>query len=235
VFTDFRASANFTRCTFERNTATQSGSAWFGFGTTPGVTAVTQNSSFVNGRSSCCYASGYGYNVENTVSGTASDNSYRTCADTDSGVGGADCCYSKKQYRDGTNCLDCIDGADCSAVGSSVATQALKAGFWRNSNLTTDIRACKFAAACNHTTASATSVSRRTAATAAAASTIVDADTVYCSKGYEGPCKCTLRSSKHHVSSHVCTHLTMLTYSFACVLNCLKYFVSRSYRLCSVC
>jgi hypothetical protein len=66
------------------------------------------------------------------------------------GGGGSNCCYNT-QYSNGSSCASCNAGADCSIVGTNIATQVLETGYWRANINTTDIRKCRLPAACNNT------------------------------------------------------------------------------------
>jgi hypothetical protein len=123
------------------------GGAWFGFGIDSDVAHET--TLITNNRAACCFASGYGAQLPS--------NTTLTCADTDSGENRGNCCYNN-QYSNGTNCVTCQQGTNCSAVGTSLATQSLVKGYWRASTTSTDVRPCWFAKACtgnNSTTAAA--------------------------------------------------------------------------------
>jgi hypothetical protein len=112
---------------------------------------------------------------------------------------GTSCCYAD-QYSHGKKCQSCLDGANCSFVGSSLASLQLNPGYWRASNLTTDVRECWLAEACvkikkKHTltttaAATASAATRRTTDTAAIGQTDDNNVTdIYCADGYKGPCK----------------------------------------------
>jgi hypothetical protein len=110
--------------------------------------------------------------------------------------GSGTCCYAD-QYSDGKDCQSCIDGANCSFLGSKLATLQLKPGYWRASSDTTDIRECWLAEACvkNNTlttTAAATTTAAIRRITDTAAIDQVngnDVGNIYCADGYKGPCK----------------------------------------------
>jgi hypothetical protein len=51
------------------------GGGWFGFQSKQGL--ILNNASFIDSKSSCCYAAGYGYNLLS--------NATTTCQDTDTG------------------------------------------------------------------------------------------------------------------------------------------------------
>jgi hypothetical protein len=184
LYADFGSTVNITDCNFTHNNAEQSGAAVFGFGSNQTLTLI--NTQFVNNTAACCYTSGYGSKLHNDATAT--------CIDADTGENRGDCCYNG-QYSDGTRCIACIAGADCSTVGSTLATLPLTAGFWRASDATTDVRECWLAAACvgtvhnasAATTAVSTSRRRRTTGSILAASQF-DGNT-YCAKGYKGPCE----------------------------------------------
>jgi hypothetical protein len=112
------------------------------------------------------------------------------------GEGGSDCCYNT-QYSNGKSCVPCKTGADCSIVGTSIATQVLDVGYWRDSINTTDIRKCWLPAACNNT-ATVTAISNNattlstfgtSSSSAAILSSVLSSSNPYCSPGYEGPCE----------------------------------------------
>jgi hypothetical protein len=117
--------------------------------------------------------------------------------DTDTGENKGDCCYGN-QYSDGTSCKQCPEGADCSTVGSTLATLSMALGFWRASQATTDVRACWLAEACrdidSYDTATATATAANARRTTDTTSAVVQAenDKQYCATGYKGPCKYTL-------------------------------------------
>jgi hypothetical protein len=113
------------------------GGAWFGFGTDSDLALET--TLITNNRAACCFASGYGAQLLS--------NATLTCADTDSGENRGDCCYNN-QYSNGTNCVTCQQGTNCSVVGTSLATQLLVKGYWRASTTSTDVRPCWFSKAC---------------------------------------------------------------------------------------
>jgi hypothetical protein len=140
---------------------------------------------------------------------------YRTA-----GENRGDCCYGN-QYSNGISCVTCMAGANCSTIGTSLATQSLVKGYWRASFTSTDIRQCWYPKACNSTTSAAAAdvpsdctttilpdgitsssttsilisdgVGCNDTATASisAASTLQTDATTYCTEGYKGPCKCT--------------------------------------------
>jgi hypothetical protein len=58
-----------------------------------------------------------------------------------------DCCYGN-QYSNGISCVTCMAGANCSTIGTSLATQSLVKGYWRASITSTDVRQCWFPEAC---------------------------------------------------------------------------------------
>jgi hypothetical protein len=96
------------------------------------------------------------------------DNTTITCADVDSGENRGDCCYTN-QYSDGQKCVSCEVGTDCTVLGTSLATQALTAGYWRASSTSTDVRPCWFVDACagnSDASRSSTIVSQNCSATA---------------------------------------------------------------------
>jgi hypothetical protein len=123
------------------------------------------------------------------------------CHYTVIGEGGSDCCFNA-QYSNGSSCIPCKAGADCSIVGTNIATQVLQAGYWRASTNSTDIRKCWLPAACNRTattntttTAIATTAVLSTvggSSSSSSSAAIISALTVtdpYCTTGYKGPCK----------------------------------------------
>jgi hypothetical protein len=107
---------------------------------------------------------------------------------------GTSCCYAD-QYSDGKDCQSCLDGANCSFVGSTLATLQLEPGDWRASLDTTDARECWLAEACvgiNNlsTTTNVTAATRRTTDTAnIGQDNSNDVSDIYCAAGYKGPCK----------------------------------------------
>jgi hypothetical protein len=107
--------------------------------------------------------------------------------DIDTGENKGDCCYNN-QYNNGTNCNSCPEGADCSVVGTTLATLSMTPGYWRASQATTDVRDCWLAEACGNVTKNDTAPARRTTDTTAS---VVQAnnDNKYCTDGYKGPCK----------------------------------------------
>eukprot|EP00953_Heterococcus_sp_UTEX-ZZ885_P008097 4861-Heterococcus_DN1.PRE.2 len=136
---------------------------------------VLNNTKFIDNESSCCYASGYGYNLLNN------NNATTTCQDTDT------------------------DGVNCSIIGTSIATQVLDIGYWRASTSTTDVRKCWLPAACNNTatiaaidstsnatilSAIGTSSSSSATSSSAAVVSVLSGSNPYCTPGYKGPCKC---------------------------------------------
>jgi hypothetical protein len=138
------------------------------------------------------------------------------------GEGGSDCCYNT-QYSDGKSCRPCIDGANCSIVGTNIATQVLELGYWRDSTNTTDIRKCWLQAACNNTaivtavntSSNATMLSTATSTTtgtssssAAILNSVLSGSNPYCAPGYKGPCTCT----------HCCNYLKYTVYDVQCEL-----------------
>jgi hypothetical protein len=129
---------------------------------------TTANNTFTNSTATCCYASCFSSKLD-VRSGTA------TCSDTDSGSGEANCC-ANDQYSDGTTCLRCLERGDCSVVGSTLKTQALKAGNWRGSNSTADIRLCLYEPAC----IGGSEIMMLNG---------IRDDKSYCSEGYQGPCE----------------------------------------------
>jgi hypothetical protein len=62
-----------------------------------------------------------------------------------------DCCDGN-QYSNGTSCVLCKLGTDCSIVGTTLATQSLLKGYWRASNTSKDVRPCWVPAACTGST-----------------------------------------------------------------------------------
>jgi hypothetical protein len=114
---------------------------WFGYGADPPL--QLEDTLFKDNTAACCYATGYGTNLPG--------NSTLTCADTDSGENQAKCCYGN-QYSDGSSCVTCEQGTDCSVIGTSLATQSLVSGYWRASSTSTDVRSCWFADACSGNT-----------------------------------------------------------------------------------
>jgi predicted outer membrane repeat protein len=165
AFSDIGSIVNITNSRFHNNSAAQAGAAWFAFGTDK---PTMINNTFTNSTAKCCYASGYGSKLD-VRSGTA------TCSDTDSGSGEANCC-ANDQYSDGTTCLRCLERGNCSVVGSTLKTQALKAGNWRGSNSTADIRPCLYEPAC-------------IGGSELMMLNGIRDDKSYCSEGYQGPCK----------------------------------------------
>jgi hypothetical protein len=114
--------------------------------------------------------------------------------------GGTACCYSPIQFSDGNDCKQCLDGADCSVIGSILTTLQLHSGYWRASHITTDVRECWLAEACvginnpSTTTSTTATATRRRRATETASIGQSDANEVtdiYCADGYKGPCKYT--------------------------------------------
>jgi len=189
IFSDFAAVCTVDSCALSGNIAKQSGGAWFGFGNSQQLQLVG-NTSFSYNAASCCYAAGYGSRLLSEAASHYGTSSEQTCADADSGEGGADCCYNM-QYSDGKTCLPCLDGGDCSTVGASVTTQSLKPGRWRASPETIDIRECWVEHACTGGRVSA----GQNATTASRSLAFVDLRQVvqtsrtYCAPGYEGPCE----------------------------------------------
>jgi hypothetical protein len=183
VYTDFGITAYMLDCSFIDNVAQQSGASWFSFGNDQSTVTVA-SSTFVNGTAKCCYAAGYGNQLLANAALTAT-NAGMTCADVDSGGGGASCCFSGKQYTDGKDCLPCINGGSCSAVGSTLAVLKLKPGYWRASSSTSDTRNCWLAAACAGDSDSVVA-GISTARLLADATTSSD---IYCAPGYSGPCE----------------------------------------------
>jgi hypothetical protein len=119
------------------------GGGWFGFGTDPPL--QLESTLLKDNTASCCYAIGYGSKLLSNASSTL------TCADADSGENQANCCYGT-QYSDGSSCVTCEEGTDCSVIGTSLATQSLVSGYWRASSTSTDVRPCWFADACSGNT-----------------------------------------------------------------------------------
>jgi hypothetical protein len=109
-------------------------------------------------------------------------------------AGGKTCCFAD-QYSDNKNCQSCMDGADCSFVGSTLASIQLEPGYWRASGNTTDVRECWLAEACVGTNnlstlTNVTAATRRTTDTAAIDhANSSDFGDIYCAAGYKGPCK----------------------------------------------
>jgi hypothetical protein len=165
---------------------TVTGGAWFGFGTNS--TVELETTLIANNKAACCFASGYGAQLPS--------NTTLTCADTDSGENRGDCCYNN-QYSNGTSCVICEQGTNCSAIGTSLATQSLVKGYWRASTTSTDVRPCWFADACmsnsnnNSTNSTAGADNTTTTSTSSIVSITQVDDTTYCAQGYKGPCKYT--------------------------------------------
>jgi hypothetical protein len=107
---------------------------------------------------------------------------------------GTACCYAD-QYSDGNDCQPCLDGADCSFIGSTLASLKMQPGYWRASNSTTDVRECWLIEACVGTNNRSTQTTRRTTDTANIGQTddnlLNDDSSIYCANGYKGPCKYT--------------------------------------------
>ena len=183
IYADFGATSIIDACLLTGNSAKQSGGAWFGFGNSQQL-SLDDSTSFSGNQASCCYAAGYGSKVP------IANGSNQTCADTDSGEGGSDCCYDT-QYSDGKKCVPCLEGGDCTTVGSSLATQSLKSGRWRASQDTTDIRKCWVKHACTGggSTAQNTSSVSRSLAVVDASTTPGRIGKIYCAPGYQGPCE----------------------------------------------
>eukprot|EP00953_Heterococcus_sp_UTEX-ZZ885_P035939 18536-Heterococcus_DN1.PRE.5 len=213
IYTDNTANIGMKNCVLTHNTAQQSacverdpkimratavavatlnpnievavtGGAWFGFGTEPDIALET--TLITNSSAACCFASGYGAQLPS--------NTTLTCSDTDSGENRGDCCYNS-QYSDGTRCVTCKVGTDCSVVGTSLATQSLVHGYWRAATTSTDVRPCWFADACtgNRNENSSNSTSGADTTTTSTSSIVrgitqVD-DATYCAQGYKGPCE----------------------------------------------
>jgi hypothetical protein len=113
------------------------------------------------------------------------------------GKGGSDCCYNT-QYSDGSSCIPCIDGVNCSTIGTNIATQVLDIGCWRASTNTTDVRKCWLPAACNNTatiaainsTSNATILSTTSSVSSSAAVvSVLSGSNPYCTPGYKRPCE----------------------------------------------
>jgi hypothetical protein len=113
-------------------------------------------------------------------------------------TGGGACCYSPIQFSDGNDCKQCLDGADCSVIGSTLTTLQLQSGYWRASNTTTDVRECWLAEACvgtnnlsatTNTTAAATRRRRATETASIGQSDANEVTDIYCADGYKGPCE----------------------------------------------
>jgi hypothetical protein len=109
------------------------------------------------------------------------------------GEGGSDCCFDT-QCSDGRSCIPCKTGANCSIVGTNIATQVLQHGWWRASIYTTDIRKCWLPAACNrtattNTTNSVLSTIGSSGISSAAIANVLTGTGRYCTPGYKGPCK----------------------------------------------
>jgi predicted outer membrane repeat protein len=179
VFSDVGSRAIMNGCILTNNSAAQSGAAWFGFGSDASMTH--NNTLFRDNTASCCYANGYGSKLQ-----TDAGDSSNTCTDTDSGRGGADCCYGT-QYTNGNSCEVCLRGADCSILGSSLASQSLTIGFWRASDSTTDVRECWLKSACNGSSSSSSTQSTNTST--GLSIDVMQADNKYCATGYVGPCE----------------------------------------------
>jgi hypothetical protein len=182
LYTDFGSTINITDCNFTHNNAEQAGV--FGFGLNQTLTLI--NAQFTNNTAACCYTSGYGSKLHDNATAAA------TCTDADTGENRGDCCYDG-QYSDGTRCIACIAGADCSIVGSTLATLPLTAGFWRASDATTDVRECWLAAACvgtvHDTTAATTAAGASRHTTGSMLAALHFDDNTYCATGYKGPCE----------------------------------------------
>eukprot|EP00953_Heterococcus_sp_UTEX-ZZ885_P028221 15059-Heterococcus_DN1.PRE.2 len=179
VFADIGGFATMSNCTCSNNTAV-SGGCWFGVGV--GSSIDLQNTTFGSNSATCCYSNGYGY----ALSSSASLSAVQTCTDTDSitGESSATCC-SQLEYSTGSSCEACLEGADCSALGSTLQTQKLLPGFWRSSTNTTDIRPCWYEPACSGSGSNVTD-SVVAARKLVSSSEHRSADR-YCSPGYTGP------------------------------------------------
>jgi hypothetical protein len=184
VYTDAGAFINMSATGFIENVAVQSGAAWFGFGSQ--AVYIDSTTKFDNNTASCCYASGYGSALLGSTSAT--------CTDTDTGEGASDCC-NDEQYSNGVQCVPCLEGADCSVVGSTLASQALVPGYWRLSTNTTDVRKCWVPEACvgNNEGTDSGFIGPVTSAL-----TSVKMERSYCAPGYQGPCKSTHASFMMH-------------------------------------
>jgi hypothetical protein len=186
-YNDFGATSNLTTCKIHANSAGQAGGGWFVFGSIPNY-SISQDAEYLNNKAACCYASGYGSQFQRSNATTSG----LTCADNDSGENNGNCCYGT-QYSDGSVCQQCLPGADCSVVGTSLMTQSLLPGNWRASNTTTDVRPCWFAEACSgsraNTAANATATTSAAVAAVTGTQSGIGSDNTYCAAAYEGPCK----------------------------------------------
>jgi hypothetical protein len=170
----------FLRFSYHHLHLTHQQAVLFGFGYDNKLELV--NSQFSDNNASCCYTFGYGSKLQSNVDDA-------TCVDVDSGENKGNCCYGT-QYSNGTDCEPCPKGANCSTVGSTLATMSMKPGFWRASSTTTDVRDCWLAEACGTVTKIETATtSRRTSDTTVAVAQ-ANNDNTYCADGYKGPCKC---------------------------------------------
>jgi hypothetical protein len=175
VFVEASTVASATDCAFIGNRAQQSGAGWFTVG--DGAKLLLSRTTFQNSYASCCYPAGYGSKLLSTAALTCAD------VDSDAVADGRNCCDSN-QYSDGAACRPCLDGADCSIGGTSLAQLPLLPGYWRASPDSTDIRACLLPASCAGNGRSSGSSANNTSSTGN-----ILTDSVYCAPGYRGPCK----------------------------------------------